>query len=190
MDWGIILPIVVLVLLIGIVAVYLWAAYTSLVTLKQRVDEAWSDIVAELHRRAELIPTLLESVTGYETHEKAVVRSATAAREETVAAATPGEATVAENHMQQALRSVFAVAESYPQLQASPRFLQLQSELADTEERIQASRRFYNGSVREFNTKLQVFPHRMFARRLGFTRREFFEVADSAAVAQPPRIQF
>ncbi|HET6826595.1 MAG TPA: LemA family protein [Amnibacterium sp.] len=190
MDWGIVIPIVVVVVLIALVAVYLWASYTSLVALKGRVDEAWADIATQLHRRAELVPTILDAVTGYATHEKGVVQSVNRAREETLAAATPGEATVAENHMQQALRSVFTVAEAYPRLQASPSFLQLQSELADTEDRIQASRRFYNGGVREFNTKLEVFPNSMFARRLGFTRREFFEVADSASIAQPPRIQF
>jgi LemA protein len=190
MDWGLVIPIVVLVVLIALVAVYLWASYNSLVTLKGRVDEAWTDITEQLHRRAELIPTILDAVTGYATHEKGVVQTVTRAREESLSAATPGEATVAENHVQQALKSVFAVAEAYPQLQASPSFLQLQSELVDTEDRIQASRRFYNGGVREFNTKLQVFPNSMFARRLGFTRREFFEVADSAAIAQPPRIQF
>ncbi len=190
MDWGLVIPIVVLVVLIAIVAIYLWASYNALVALNGRVDEAWSDITAQQHRRAELLPTILDAVTGYATHERGLVQSVTHAREQTLSATTPGEATVAENHMQQALKSVFAVASAYPRLQASPDFLQLQSELADTEERIQASRRFYNGGVREFNTRLQVFPNSMFARRLGFTPREFFEVADSAAGAPPPRVQF
>jgi LemA protein len=190
MDWGLLIPIVVLVVLIGIVAIYLWATYNSLVTLKGRVDEAWSDITAQVHRRAELVPTVVEAVQRYATHEKVVFESTVRARDETLSAATPAEATVAENHLQQALKSLFAVAEGYPQLHASTGFLQLQSDLVDTEERIQASRRFYNGGVREFNTKLQVFPNSMFARRLGFTRRDFFEVADSAAIAQPPRVQF
>jgi LemA protein len=190
MDWGLLIPIVVLVALIVIFAVYLWATYHSLVTLKTRVDEAWSDITAQVQRRAELVPTIVATVQGYATHEQGVFDTVARARAETLSASTPAEATVAENHLQRALKSVFGVAEAYPQLQASTGFLQLQSELVDTEDRIQASRRFYNGGVREFNTKLQVFPNRMFARRLGFSRRDFFEVADSAAIAQPPRIQF
>jgi LemA protein len=190
MDWGLLIPIAILVVLIVIFVIYLWATYNSLVALKVRVDEAWSDITVQLTRRADLIPSIIETVKGYATHEKGVFESVTRARAATLSAASPGEASVAENHMQQALKSIFAVAEAYPQLQASTNFLQLQSELVDTEDKIQASRRFYNGGVREFNTKIQVFPNHMFARRLGFTRQEFFEVADSAAIAQPPRIQF
>jgi LemA protein len=97
---------------------------------------------------------------------------------------------VAEGHMQAALKSIFAVAEAYPQLQASQNFLQLQAELVDTEDKIQAARRFYNGGVRDLNTKIQIFPNNLFAKRLGFTDREFFEVADAAAIAEPPRVQF
>ena len=184
------ISIAVVVLLIVLLALYLWVTYNSLVTLRVRVDEAWSDITVQLRRRADLIPNLIETVRGYATHEKAVFESVTTARAESLSASTPAEATVAENHMQQALKSVFAVAEAYPQLQASPNFLQLQGDLVDTEDKIQASRRFYNGGVREFNTKIQVFPNNVFARRLGFSGREFFEAADIAAIAQPPRIQF
>ncbi len=97
---------------------------------------------------------------------------------------------MAEGHMQQALRSLFAVAEAYPQLQASQNFLQLQQSIVDTEDKIQASRRFYNGGVRELNTKIKVFPNNMFARNLGFDEREFFEVVDGAAISEPPRVQF
>ncbi|HEY8588181.1 MAG TPA: LemA family protein, partial [Naasia sp.] len=112
------------------------------------------------------------------------------ARAETLSASTPAEASAAENHMQTALKSIFAVAEAYPQLQASQNFLQLQSELVDTEDKIQASRRFYNGGVRELNTKIKIFPNNLFARSLGFTEREFFEVTEPAAIAEPPRVQF
>jgi LemA protein len=114
----------------------------------------------------------------------------TKARAETLSASGPAEASVAENHIQSALKSIFAVAEAYPQLQASQNFLRLQSDLVDTEDKIQAARRFYNGGVREFNTKIRVFPNNIFARRLGFTAREFFEVADANAIAEPPRVQF
>ncbi len=180
----------IIVLLVVIAGIYLWATYNSLVTLKVRVDEAWSDITVQLKRRADLIPNLIETVKGYAAHEKGVFEAVTKARAETVTAQTPAEASVAENHMQNALKSIFAVAEAYPQLQASQNYLQLQGELVDTEDKIQASRRFYNGGVRELNTKIQTFPNTLFVRGLGFTEREFFEVSDSAAIAEPPRVQF
>ena len=176
----------VLVLLSG----YVWITYNSLVTLRVRVDEAWSDITVQLKRRADLIPSLIETVKGYAAHEKGVFEAVTAARAETISAQGPAEASTAENHMQSALKSIFAVAEAYPQLQASQNFLQLQSELVDTENKIQASRRFYNGGVREYNTKIQVFPNPIFVRGMGFKEREFFEVEDIAAISEPPRIQF
>jgi len=180
----------VIVLLVVIVGIYLWSTYNSLVTLNVRVDEAWSDITVQLKRRADLIPNIIEAVKGYATHEKGVFEAVTKARAETLSAQGPADASVAENHMQQALKSVFAVAEAYPQLQASQNFLQLQGELVDTEDKIQAARRFYNGGVRELNTKIKTFPNTLFVRNLGFTEREFFEVADSAAIAEPPRVQF
>ncbi|MBS1699591.1 MAG: LemA family protein [Actinobacteria bacterium] len=180
----------VIVVLILAVGIYLWATYNSLVQLGVRVDEAWSDITVQLKRRADLIPNLIDTVKGYAAHEKAVFENVTRARAETLSASTPGEAGAAEGHLQQALKSLFAVAEAYPQLQASQNFLQLQAALVDTEDKIQASRRFYNGGVRELNTKIKVFPNNLFARNLGFTEREFFEVADGAAIAEPPRVQF
>jgi len=188
MEW--LIPVLIVVALVAIAGIYLWATYNSLVTLKVRVDEAWSDITVQLKRRADLLPNLIETVKGYAAHEKGVFESVTKARAETLSAQGPADASVAENHMQSALKSIFAVAEAYPQLQASQNYLQLQGELVDTEDKIQASRRFYNGGVREFNTKIQVFPNHMFARNLGFSERDFFEVADSAAIAEPPRVQF
>ncbi|GMA28121.1 LemA family protein [Arenivirga flava] len=173
-----------------IVGIYLWATYNGLVKLNVRVDEAWSDITVQLKRRADLIPNLIETVKGYAAHERGVFESVTQARAETVNASTPAEAGVAEGHMQQALRSIFAVAEAYPQLQASQNFLQLQGELVDTEDKIQASRRFYNGGVRELNTRIKIFPNTLFARGLGFSERDFFEVEDPAAISEPPRVQF
>ncbi|SKA99556.1 LemA protein [Agreia bicolorata] len=188
MEW--LIPVIVVVVLAAIIGIYLWATYNSLVTLKVRVDEAWSDITVQLKRRADLIPNLIESVKAYAAHEKGVFEAVTAARAETLQAQGPVDASVAENHMQTALKSIFAVAEAYPQLQASQNFLQLQAELVDTEDKVQASRRFYNGGVRELNTKIRVFPNNIFAKRLGFTERDFFEVADLAAIAEPPRVQF
>ena len=179
-----------IVALLVILGIYVWVTYNSLVKLRVRVDEAWSDITVQLKRRADLIPQLVETVKGYATHERGVFEDVTRARAETLSAQGPAEASAAENHMQQALKSIFAVAEAYPQLQASANFLELQSALVDTENKIQASRRFYNGGVREYNTKIQVFPNTLFARGLGFTEREFFEVEDMAAIAEPPRIDF
>lgn len=186
--WILIGVVVVLGLIVGI---FFWATYNALVTLHVRVDEAWSDITVQLKRRADLIPNLIESVKGYAAHERQVFENVTAARAATIQPGmSPGEAAQADGELQGALKSLFAVAEAYPQLQASQNFLQLQAELVDTEDKIQASRRFYNGGVRELNTKIRVFPNNLIARRLGFGEREFFEVADAAAIAEPPRVQF
>lgn len=186
----IIIVVIVIVLLVIIIGGYLWSTYNGLVRLNVRVDEAWSDITVQLKRRADLIPNLIEAVKGYAAHEKQVFENVTKARAQTVNATTPAEAGAAENQFQQALKSLFAVAEAYPQLQASQNFLQLQGELVDTEDKIQASRRFYNGGVRELNTKIKVFPNTLFVRGLGFTEREFFEVDEPSAIAEPPKVQF
>ena len=183
MEW--LIPIIVVVVIVAAIGIYQWATYNSLVQLGVRVDEAWSDITVQLKRRADLIPALVETVKGYAAHEKSVFENVTQARAETINAETP-----AAGHMQRALKSLFAVAEAYPQLQASQNFLQLQQSIVDTEDKIQASRRFYNGGVRELNTKIKVFPNNLFARGLGFTEREFFEVENGAAIAEPPRVQF
>ena len=188
--WEWLIPVLIVVALVVIAGIYLWATYNSLVQLNVRVDEAWSDITVQLKRRADLIPNLIEAVKGYAAHVKSVFESVTQARAETLSAQGPAQAGAAENHMQQALKSIFAVAEAYPQLQASQNFLQLQAELVDTEDKIQASRRFYNGGVRELNTKIKVFPNTLFVRSLGFHEREFFEVVDGAAISEPPRVQF
>lgn len=186
-GWIIALIVIVIVVILGI---YVWVTYNSLVTLRVRVDEAWSDITVQLKRRADLIPNIVEAVKGYAAHEKGVFQAVTEARAETISAQTPTEAAVAEGHLQEALKSIFAVAEAYPQLQASQNFLQLQSELVDTENKIQASRRFYNGGVREYNTKLQIFPNNALARMFSFAERDFFEVDGAQSIAEPPRIQF
>lgn len=187
---GVLLAVGIIVVVVVIIVIAVIATYNGLVRLNVRVDEAWSDITVQLKRRADLIPNLVDSVKGYASHESGVFEAVTAARAATVNASTPAQASVAENQMQGALKSLFAVSEAYPQLQASQNFLQLQGELVDTEDKIQASRRFYNGGVRELNTKIKVFPNNIFAKRLGFTVRDFFEVADAAAIAEPPRVQF
>lgn len=183
----------ILLVLAGIAVIaglYVWSTYNGLVTLNVRVDEAWSDITVQLKRRADLIPNLIETVKGYAKHEKEVFENVTAARAATTNAHTPTEAAAAEGLMQSALKSIFAVAEAYPDLQASQNFQQLQAELVDTENKIQAARRFYNGGVREFNTKILVFPNNVWARQLGFGKRDFFEVDNPEAIAEPPKVQF
>lgn len=188
MEW--LVPVLIVVGVILLLTVYLWATYKSLVQLNVRVDEAWGGIATQLKRRADMIPNLIETVKGYASHEKAVFENVTRARAESLSASGPGESGAAEGHLQQALRSLFAVAEAYPQLQASQNFLQTQHALVDSEDKIQAARRFYNGGVRELNTKIKVFPNNLFARSLGSSEREFFEIADCGAVAAPPRVQF
>lgn len=181
--------IIAVVLLIGL---FFWATYNGLVKLNIRVDEAWSDITVQLKRRADLIPNLVESVKGYAAHEKGVFQAVTEARAAVLSATSQGPAAAAkaENQFEGALKSLFAVAEAYPQLKANENFLQLQNELVDTEDKIQASRRFYNGGVRDLNTKVKMFPANMIAGMLGFKEREFFEVEDMAAVEKPVEVKF
>lgn len=178
--------------IIAVVALFLWATYNGLVRLNVRVQEAWSDITVQLKRRADLIPNLVESVKGYAKHEKQVFQDVTEARSNVLSATTKGpEATAkAENQFEGALKSLFAVSEAYPELRASENFQQLQAELVDTEDKIQASRRFYNGGVRDLNTKIQQFPANLVAGVLGFTSKEFFEVEDMASVQKPVDVKF
>jgi len=161
----------VIVVLVAIIGIYLWSTYNGLVRLNVRVDEAWSDITVQLKRRADLLPNLIETVKGYAAHESGVFEAVTRARAESISASTPADAAVAENHVQSALKSIFAVAEAYPQLQASQNYLQLQGELVDTEDKIQASRRFYNGGVRELNTNVKTFPNTLFRGHRGTSSR-------------------
>ncbi|TAH32396.1 LemA family protein [Candidatus Saccharibacteria bacterium] len=186
----IILIIVGVVVVLGII---LAAMYNSLVTLNVRANEAWSDITVQLKRRADLIPNLVNTVKGYATHERGVFDDVTKARAATLSAQTPADAAKAEGEFQAALKSIFAVAEAYPDLKASQNFQQLQADLTDTEDKIQASRRFYNGVVRDFNTKRTVFPTNVFAKMLGFKEdKQFFEVdeAENAAIQKPVEVKF
>jgi LemA protein len=179
--------VLVLLLIAGI------AMYNSLVRLNVRVDEAWSDITVQLKRRLDLIPNLINTVKGYAKHEAEVLEKVAKERASVVTGgASPKEAAEAENMLTGALKSVFAVAESNPDLKANQNFLQLQGELVDTEDKIQAARRFYNGSARDLNIKIKTFPTSVFAGMLGFKVREFFEVdeAEAAAANTPPAVSF
>lgn len=177
-----------------IVLVVLWliGTYNGLITLKNRVEEAWSDITVQLKRRYDLIPNLVETVKGYAKHEKQVFEQVTKARTAAIGAKDPDQKGAAENALSEALKSVIAVAEAYPELKANENFKALQDELTDTENKIQASRRFYNGNVRDYNIKIEVFPTNLFARMLGFASREFFEVeaSEAAAVKAPVAVDF
>lgn len=186
---------IVLWIVLGIVvvlAIFLWATYNGLVTLKVRVDEAWSDITVQLKRRADLIPNLINTVKGYAAHEKGVFEEVTKARTEVMNAKTPKDAAKADNMLEDALKSIFAVAEAYPDLKASANFSELQAELVDTEDKIQAARRFYNGGVRDLNTKIQLFPNNIFAGTLGFKEREFYDVdaSERDKVEKPVEVKF
>lgn len=180
--------------IIVLLAIWLWATYNGLVKSKIRADEALSDITVQMKRRLDLIPNIVESVKGYAKHEKGVLEEVTKAR---TAAMSVSEGDIhgaaeADNALSATLKSLFAVSENYPDLKANQNFIQLQEELVDTEDKIQASRRFYNANVRDFNTKIQVFPTSMIAGMLGFKRYEFFEVADEekSQVEKPVDVKF
>ena len=177
------------VVLIGI---FLWVTYNSLVTLRVRVEEAWSDINVQLKRRLDLIPNLVETVKGYAKHESGVFEAVTDARANVINANGVKETAAAENQFEGALKSLFAVAEAYPDLKANQNFLQLQQELVDTEDKIQGSRRFYNSGVTSLNTKIQTFPANVVAGMFGFKNRDFFEVdaAEQAAANKPVDVKF
>lgn len=168
----------ILIIVLVVAAIWIISIYNGLITLKNRVDEAWSDIDVQLKRRYDLIPNLINTVKGYAAHEKEVFEKVTAARTMAMGAGTTEEKAEAENMLSGALKSLFAVSEAYPDLKANQNFLELQRELTDTEDKIQASRRFYNGNVRDYNIKIQVFPTNIFAGMLNFTKREFFEATE------------
>lgn len=174
------------IVLLGLI---LAGIYNRLIGLRNRTDEAWSDIDVQLKRRYDLIPNLVETVKGYATHERTAFENVTAARSAAMGAQSPHDKAVAENALSQTLKSLFAVAEAYPDLKASSNFGKLQDELSDTENKIQASRRFYNGNVRDLNTAIQTFPTNLLASMFGFKSREFFEV-ENEAEKQPVAVKF
>jgi LemA protein len=178
----------VVLILIALIIGWLIMVYNDLIKSRNRVDEAWSDIDVQLKRRYDLIPNLVEAVKGYAGHENQVFTKVTEARSQAMQAKSIEEKGKAENILSGTLKSLFAVAESYPDLKASTNFLQLQDELSDTENKIQASRRFYNGNVRDFNTKIQIFPTNIIAGLLGFKKYDFFQIEAEEKAA--PKVQF
>ncbi len=169
---------IVILSLVGILVLWVILLFNGLIRLKNRVEEAWSDIDVQLKRRYDLIPNLIETVKGYAKHEREVLESVTEARTRAMGASDPKDQIESENMLSDTLKSLFAVSENYPDLKANQNFLELQRELSDTENKIQASRRFYNGNVRDFNTKIQTFPNNLMAGVLNFKEREFFEAGE------------
>jgi LemA protein len=164
---------------VGVLAlVFLWSLYNTFVTLKARIEEAWSQIDVQLKRRTDLIPNLVESVKGYAKHEKSVFENVTKARSSLMKAETPGEMAKANDQLSGALKSLFAVAESYPQLRANENFLQLQKELSDTEDKVAYARQFYNSTVMEYNVKIRVFPNALIASAFAFKEQPFFNATE------------
>ncbi len=179
------------VILIVIVAVVFWiiGVYNGLVKLRLRAKEAWSDINVQLKRRYDLIPNLVQTVKGYATHERELFEKVTQARAQAMSATGVKEKAGAENMLSNTLKSLFAVAENYPDLKASTNFLELQRELTDTEDKIQAARRFYNTNVRDLNIKIESFPANTVAGILGFKQMEMFETANEAE-REPVAVKF
>lgn len=179
------------IILIAIAVLIFWAimVYNRLIVLVNRAKEAWSDIEVQLKRRYDLIPNLVETVKGYASHEKGVFEKVTEARAKALGATGMKEKAKAENMLSDTLKSLFAVAENYPQLQAANNFLELQRDLRDTEDKIQAARRFYNGNVRDLRIQIEVFPANMIASIFGFKKMELFELENEAA-KEPVKVQF
>ena len=182
----------VIVLAIIVVAV-IWAigVYNGLVSMRQRVNQAFADIDVQLRQRHDLIPNLVETVKGYAAHERGTLDDVVKARNAAVAAQGPAQQAAAENQLTGALRQLFALAENYPDLKASSNFQQLQAELSDLENKIAASRRFFNSAVQEYNTGIQRFPAALFASSFGFAPKNFFDLGeDRATVGEAPAVKF
>jgi len=172
--------VIVVVVIAAIIVFWLFGMYNGLVRSRVRVKEAWSGIDVQLKRRSSLIPNLVETVKGYAAHEKEVLENVTRARAMLDRAETPGQAAQADNILQGTLRSLFAVAENYPDLKANQNFLELQRELTDTEDKIAYARQFYNTNVSSYNQKIQVVPTNIMAGMFGFTAEEFYEAEEAA----------
>jgi LemA protein len=178
--------IIIVALIFG--AFWLILTYNGLVSVKHRVDEAWSDIEVQLKRRYDLIPNIINTVKGYAKHEENVFTKVTEARVAAMGSKTMDDHAKNENMLSNTLKSLFAVAENYPQLQASDNFLHLQHELTDAEDKIQASRRFYNSNTRNYNIKVQVFPTNLISGMFGFTKKEYFDAPD--VELEKPEVKF
>jgi len=182
---------IIVYIILAVVILYLIIAYNSLISLKNRTEEAWSDITVQLKRRYDLIPNLVNAVKGYAKHETSVFEKVTEARANAIDAKDIKAKEKAENELSQSLKSIFAVAESYPNLKASDNFMKLQEDLTDTENKIEASRRFYNANVRELNIKIESFPTNIIANMFKFAKKVLFEVDPSQkeAIEVAPKVE-
>ena len=187
MGIGVVLVVILVIAVLIVLSII--AIYNRLITLRNRVDNAWHQIDVQLRRRYDLIPNLVETVKGYMAHERETLESVTEARARCIGAGTVGEQGQAENMLTGALRTLFAVAENYPDLKANQNFLMLQEELAGTEGKIAYARQFYNDSVMTMNATIQRFPNNMVARTFNFTERDYFEIEEAEA-REPVRVSF
>lgn len=181
-------PLIFLGLILVLLIIYIWGTYNRLIVLKNRIEEAWSGIEVQIKRRADLIPNLMETVKGYAKHEKSVFQEVTKARNQVLAAKNVQEAGRAENMLTSALKSLFAVAEAYPELKANTNFQELQRELSDTEDKIAYTRQFYNTNVLAYNNSVVIFPNNILASLFHFTPKEFFDA--EAKDEQPVKVNF
>lgn len=181
---------IIAIIIVAVLILWVVLTYNSFISKRNRVEEAWADIEVQLKRRYDLIPNLVNSVKGYASHESATFEKVTAARVSAMQAGTAAQHSQAEGELTGALKSLFALAEAYPDLKANTNFLELQRELSDTENKIQAARRFYNGNVRDFNTKLESVPANIIGKSFGFTKKEFFDIPDEGVESQPVEVKF
>jgi len=177
-------------IIIAFVVLWFVVTYNAFIKGRNRVDEAWSDIEVQLKRRYDLIPNLVNTVKGYATHESTAFEKVTNARAKAMQAGNVHDQVEAENMLTDALKSLFAIAEAYPDLKANQNFLELQRELSDTENKIQASRRFYNANVRDFNTKVESVPSNFVGSMFGFKKKDFFDIPDDGVESKPVEVKF
>ena len=187
MNMGVIITVSVLLVLL---IIFLIVTYNNLVQLRQRLRNAWSQVDVQLKRRYDLIPNLVNTIQGYAAHEKATFEEITRVRSQAISAASVAEQSQAENRLNEALRSLFAVAENYPELKANTNFLQLQEELSSTESKIAYSRQFYNDTVQKYNTRIELFPTNLVAGILGFGAAEYFTLQDEPEARQTVEVKF
>lgn len=181
-------PIFIIGIAVVLLVLFIWSLYNGLITMSTQIDEAWSQIDVQLKRRVDLIPNIVSSVKGYAKHEKSVFENVTKARSAMMNAETPQSMAKASDGLSTALKSLFAVAENYPQLKANENFIQLQNQLTDTEDKIAYSRQFYNSTVTDFNVKVRVFPNTVIAGALGFKEKPFFKT--EGAEREAVKVQF
>ena len=181
---------VIIVIILAVIVLWFIAAFNGFVSLRTRAKEAWADIEVQLKRRYDLIPNLVSTVKGYATHESEAFEKVSQARSQAMQAGTPAAKGEAENQLTGTLKSLFAISEAYPDLKANTNFLELQRELSDTENKIQAARRFYNGMVRDLNIKAERFPSNIIAGMFHFQKMDFFDLGDDKAAEQPVEVKF